>query len=230
MHRVAITTAVDRVERLAVTARSHGLDPIALPCIEVAPAPEVDLTRSRELAGAADWILVTSSRAIDVLWPDGGVPNAPVAAVGPATAEAATRAGGKVALIGDGDAGALVDELAVQARAKTVFFPHASGANLSRVTTLEEAGSRVDSIAVYETHSVPPGPDQVDAVMFGSPSAVAGWQMARSLDGLVLAAMGETTASALEDAGHHADVVPPNPDFDLLISRLAEFLRERSPV
>ena len=68
----------------------------------------------------------------------------------------------------------------------------------------------------YTAVPIGPGPDPVDGAVFGSPSAVAGWLSARTLDELaVVAAMGPTTAAALEHAGRPADIVPVPPSLDV---------------
>ncbi|NIQ59511.1 MAG: uroporphyrinogen-III synthase, partial [Gemmatimonadetes bacterium] len=69
-----------------------------LPCIRVEPAPDDVLRRLRDRAPSADWIVVTSRRAVEVVWPEGRIPAGPaVAAVGPSTADAVRSAGGRVA-------------------------------------------------------------------------------------------------------------------------------------
>jgi uroporphyrinogen-III synthase len=230
MVRVAITTAADRSSRLADHARSHGLEPVLLPCIEVIPASDAVLRTARAFASRADWLVVTSPRAVAAVWPDGEMPPFPVAAVGRATAASVEEAGGRVGLVGEAGAGSLVARLAERTEGTFVFFPHATGASPATIAALEQAGAEVKALAVYETRPVAPGPDPVDAVAFGSPSAVQGWLLSRHLDGLVLGAIGETTARALAEVGRPPQVVPPRPDFEDLMAHLAGHLRQRSPV
>jgi len=230
MGRVAITTAADRSSVLADHARSHGLEPVLLPCIEVTPASDAVLHDARALASRADWLVVTSPRAVRAVWPRGGMPPSPVAAVGPATAASVEEADGIVGLVGEAGAEALVARLAERAGGASVFFPHATGADPSTVSALVKAGAEVQAVAVYQTRPVAPGLDPVDAAAFGSPSAVRGWLISRHLDDLVLGAIGETTARALADAGRSPQVVPPRPDFEELMAHLADHLRQRSPV
>lgn len=230
MGRVAITTAADRSSLFADHARNHGLEPVLLPCIEVTPADDAVLHDAGALASDADWLVVTSPRAVRAVWPRGGMPPPPVAAVGPSTAASVEEAGGTVGLVGDAGVEALVARLAERAGGASVFFPHATGAAPSTVSALEKAGVEVKAVAVYETRLIAPGPDPVDAVAFGSPSAVRGWLISRHLQDLVLAAIGETTARALADAGRSPQVVPRRPDFEELMAHLADYLRQRSPV
>ncbi|MGH8946287.1 MAG: uroporphyrinogen-III synthase [Acidimicrobiia bacterium] len=229
--RVAITTAADRTSRLADLARHHGLVPIPLPCIEVFPATRTVLEKARALAVAADWLLITSPRAVSAVWSGGGMPPAPVASVGPATTAAIEAAGGRVQLVGDAGGQSVVRQLAHMVDGASVFFPHATGAGESSIAALERAGAQVSAVAVYETRPTPPGPEPVEAAAFGSPSAVSGWLLSRLLDELeVVAAIGETTARALLEAGRAPQVVPPHPDFEDLMARLADHLRQRSPI
>ncbi len=95
---------------------------------------------------------------------------------------------------------------------------------------LEAAGASVEARAVYEIRPVPPAADPVDAVAFGSPTAVRGWFMSRDLEGVITGAIGETTAGALAEFSMTADVEPPHPSFERLITGMAEHLRDRSAV
>lgn len=230
MPRVALTSTSDRILRLAEIVQRHGLDPVGLPCIEVTPGDDELLVRARMEATTADWLVITSRRAVEAVWPGGGMPDTPVAVVGASTAAAVREAGGVPRVIGEGGSSELIERLEAGVSGKRVLFPHASGADPSTIERLENAGAQVTAMVVYHTHPVSPPGDPVDAVIFGSPSAVTGWCQARSLEGLALAVIGETTGAALLDRGHHAHVTPPRPDFELLAALLADHLRERSSV
>lgn len=228
--RVAVTTTPDRFDRLAGRLRRLGLEPVGLACIEVIAASGDVLGQARERAGSADWLVMTSARAVEVLWPHGGMPMIPAAAVGPSTAAAVSAAGGLLEMVGDRGATALARHLGKVASGRTVFFPHASGAGTAIADALTAVGAVVDAAPVYETRPIPPGDSHVDAVMFGSPSAVDGWLLSRELDGLVVAVIGETTAAALAGKGRAPDVLARRPSFDLLSRSIAEHFREGSSV
>jgi uroporphyrinogen-III synthase len=230
MPRVGLTSTSDSLPRLSEIVSKHGLDPVRLPCIEVTPADDDSLAIARTEADGADWIVITSRRAVGAVWPRGGMPEVPVAAVGQTTAAAVHEAGGSAALVGEGGAAELIRRLGSEVSGKRVLFPHAAGADPSTVESLETAGAEVIALVVYETRPVAPEEDPVDSVMFGSPSAVAGWCLSRPLEGITLAAIGETTRAALIDRGYEPDVTPPRPDFELLAAMLADHLRERSSV
>ena len=93
---------------------------------------------------------------------------------------------------------------------------------------LRAAGAEVVAESVYETVPIAPASDTVDVAIFGSPSAVEGWCRSRSLDGLVVGAIGATTAAALTHRGHPSDVVPERPSFENLVKALTQHLREGS--
>lgn len=230
MPRIALTTTPDRAARLAPLCEEHGLEPVLLPCIEFVPADEDVLDQTRRRVAQADWLVVTSSRAISALWPNGEMPDVPVAAVGPATAQAVRNAGGRPILVGDGGGAELIDLIADRLRDASVVFPHAEGAGITTIEELESAGVSVDARAVYDIRPVSPAADPVDAVAFGSPTAVHGWLLSRDLDGLVVGAIGGTTAGALAELAVAADVEPPHPSFEGLVVGMAKHLRERSKV
>lgn len=220
MKRVAITTTADAAPRVAEPLVAHGLVPVMLPCIAISPASANVLADLRKKAAKADLIVVTSARAVRVTWPDGDMPSTPVAAVGSATAAAVTDAGGVVKVTGSGGAAELVAELGVSGL--RIVFPHARAADPSTDAELERMGATVFAATAYDTIPITPNDDKVDAAIFGSPSAVDGWLLRRHLDGLVIGAMGHTTASALRVRGVEDPVVPKNPGFEELVKALAE--------
>lgn len=210
MIRVAVTTSADRQERVGGLMRTVGLQPVALPCIEIRTAEPSILDAARRAAEQADAIVLTSARTVSVLW-ENRMPSTPVWAVGPATAAAVRRRNGRVVHVGSTGAAALADQVAPGSEA-VVAYPHAAGSD-ERVG--ERLAARVDRVVehiVYAAEPVVPGDDAVDAIAFLSPSAVIGWMGRRSTDGLVVGAIGNTTAQALRDHGVQPDVVPPSPD------------------
>lgn len=229
MPRIALTSTVDRSARLADRCARLGLAPVLLPCIDVRPSDGSHLAVVRGEAEGADWIVVTSSRAIDALWPEGGMPDTPVVAVGPTTAEAVRAAGGSTALVGTGGAEELIAGLGDRVRARTVLLAQAAKAGTTALAALQSAGAHVVARAVYEITSIAPGDEVVDAVAFGSPTAVRGWLISRSLEGVLVGAIGPTTAAAVADQSVEVDVVPPQPSFVRLVDSIADCLRDRSP-
>ena len=229
MIRVAITS--DRFAVAAAPFRAFGLDPVAMPCIRIEAAPPSLLDQARVSAAGADLLLVSSARTIDLLWPD-AMPAVDVAAVGSRTAAAISARGGRVVLCGH----AGLADLAVRMRdrwhdSKVVFPRGAVGTgspedhpgHLSLARIVEAGGGDLQEFVIYRTMSQAPGPNQVEAAVFASPSAVAGWRLSRSLAGLVIGAIGRTTREAL--AAHRpVDVVAPFPTHEALARAMACYL------
>jgi uroporphyrinogen-III synthase len=228
--RVALTTTADRALSLGGLLRGRELEPVSLPCIEVLAAGAAMVESTRRIVVDCDLLVLTSARVVEVLWPAGDMPPVPVAAVGASTATAASEAGGSVTVVGTGGGADLVAAIADSVRGKDVVFPHASGADPATLEGLLLAGASVTSEVVYETRPIAPGDDEVDAVIFGSPMAVDGWHLSRKLDGLIVGAVGATTASALDHLGTPPHVIPETPSFDRLVELVAAELTERSTV
>ncbi|HSJ36026.1 MAG TPA: uroporphyrinogen-III synthase [Acidimicrobiia bacterium] len=227
--RVAVTTASDSYACWEEALHSVGLEPLSLPCIEVHPAAEPILADARRRAAAADLLFVTSARAVRILWPAGGFPSSPAAAVGEATAAAVEQAGGIVAVCGDGDGDDLVDLVIDGVSGRRVFFPAARHADSARGRRLSAAGAHLDVEAVYATVPIAPGADPADAVVFGSPSSIEGWEMARRLDEVpVTAVMGSVTAAALRQRGREPDVIPERPSVAAIARGLANLMERTS--
>jgi len=227
--RIGVTTTADAVDRLVEPLVAAGFVPVILPCIRIDPAREEVLRRLRVAASTADWVFATSARALRLTWPDGAMPPTRVAAVGDSTAGAAEALGGDVTLVGDGGAADLARRLAPHLAGAVVVYPAARGADPETAAILEDGGARVVTEAAYVTVPIAPDHHPVDGVVFGSPSAVAGWRLSRPLTDLaVVAAMGPTTAAALAAEGRPADIVPDPPRLDLIVAALAA-AAERTP-
>lgn len=228
MTDVAVTTSADSFPRWAELLTAAGLQPVSLPCIEVVPASDDELDQARRAAGEADALLLTSPRPVGLLWPEGGMPAVPVAAVGSATAAAVEAAGGVTELVGDAGGDDLLAEWQ-DVSGRRVVFPHALGSDLGRLDTLESRGAHVERFPVYEVIPTAPGPDPVDAAIFASPSSVEGWLISRSLNELqVVGVIGATTSEAISLAGGDADAMADVPSAEAMVEALLVAL-ERKP-
>ena len=108
--------------------------------------------------------------------------------------------------------------------AHRVAYLIASGADPAPLQMLATRAARFTAPAIYSSRPIAPPLDRVDAVTFASPSAVAGWQLSRSLDGAQIGVIGETTLHAVENNGGAAAVVAPLPTFQSLAQAVAEHL------
>ena len=227
MIRLALTSTTRRNRALADLVRGLGLEPVELPCIEVVPDAGGSANLSAHLRDA-EVLVLTSARTVDLV-PEGARAVAPpVLAVGSATAFAANEAGLTVVAAGDGGVDRLVDDHARHLEGRDVVF--AGSANLLErtVAILGRHARRVRGVPLYRTVPIPPAPDPVDAAVFGSPTAVAGWASVRSFDGVVVAAVGATTAASLLEIGVVPDVVPDAAGFTDAIEAVAASRPERS--
>jgi uroporphyrinogen-III synthase len=113
--------------------------------------------------------------------------------------------------------------MAPHVRGRRVFLPRAAEGRTELLDGLVAAGADVVAAPCYRTLAVPasavaPLADailegRIDAVTFASPSAVksvvaALGARATLLERCTLAALGPTTAAALQEAGHRVTVIP----------------------
>lgn len=225
--RVAVTTTSDSYDRWAKPLARRSFEPVSLPCIEMRVAGDGHLERARMAVAGADLVLLTSPRAVRLLWPEGEMPSVPAAVVGPATGAAVEAAGGTVSVTGDSNGDGLVDRLIEDVAGRRIVFPGARSADPARVRRLREAGAAVEPFTVYETVPIAPADDRVDAAVFGSPSAVRGWILSRTLEEVSpVAAMGETTAAELRRAAREPDIVPSWPSVEAIVDGLVAIMEK----
>jgi uroporphyrinogen-III synthase len=224
MKTVAVTTSADRAAAAAIPFTFTGTTPITLPCIDIVPAAQEYLAEARASAMNVDLIIVTSRRTLDTLWPDGPLPAADFAVVGRVTARAVERRGGAVILVGSGGSDHLADALAGRVSAKSVFWPHARGADPRPIGRVGTGSASFMAPVIYQSVPIAPDATPVDVVTFASPSAVAGWQLSRSLQGETIAVIGETTRAAVDEAGAPVAIMAGEPTFQSLANSVAEHL------
>ena len=201
-----------------------GLQPVALPCVRIQEADGVALARARASVEEADLVVLTSSRALDVLWPDGPVPTPPIAMLTPAGAARVEERGGRVAHVGTGNPSDFTAYLVREAVGKRVAYPHAEDIDPRIVVSLADAAAELVAVAVYGWIPVAPALDPVEAVVFESALAVEGWMEARELSGVFVAAIGPATAAALRRHGRGPDILVRRPHFGVLAETLASAL------
>jgi uroporphyrinogen-III synthase len=237
--RVAVTRDEGLDGPLATALRSEGFQAVICPVAIEAPA--ADPAAVAAVAGDLerfDWVVAASQRAVRALagargrpWPKG----VRTAAVGRETAAALVAAGADPAPLVAAGAGAdalwAVLERADRWPGRRVLAPTIAGGRRGVIDGLRAAGALVTEIEVYR---MDPRPERdvvrdwraaaPDAVVVASPSAgrllvgAVGAPALRALRAVV--AMGETTASALREAGLEA-TVPPAADFPSLARHLA---------
>jgi uroporphyrinogen-III synthase len=199
-----------------------------LPLISFAPPEKFDeLDAALARLESFDWFIFTSANAVQAV--EGrrqelaqgevaGLKLPRVAAVGPATADAAEIAGYSVEFVAAEHSGAgIVKELGEDLKGRSVFLPRSDKANPDLPEALRRRGAVVTEVVAYRT--LAPGEtdrvrvkeslkDGVDGILFFSPSAVKnflellGRERLAALQGrAVMVAIGPTTAGALSAAG-----------------------------
>ncbi len=253
--RVVITRAVEQSSDLVTKLERRGAIPISLPLVAFStPENFAPLDAALHRWQEFDWVLFTSANAVQsvaqratskhlgILRPSS---RPQIAAVGPATNEAATKAGLHVTHVAKTHLGlALAEELAQQLRNKTVFLPRSDRANPDLPAALKKLGATVTEVVAY--HTLPPSnvdrsrvsevlDENSDAVLFFSPSAVnnladlIGRESLAALQSkIAIAAVGPVTTAALRDHGVTNVVTAAGTSADAIISALESHFAARA--
>lgn len=226
--RVVVTRAIEQSDSLCSDLQTRGATPVLLPLISFAP-PEnfAPLDAALHDFSQFDWLFLTSQNVLRSLLErcaslkislPAAVGNVQIAAVGPATAHAASDVGLTITHVAENHQGlALAEELHAELLGCRVFLPRSDRANPELPEALRRLGAQVVEAIAYRT--VRPGdPDpavlsavsdgDADAILFFSPTAVLhfrdllGEAKFRAVqEKAVFAAIGPVTARALQDAG-----------------------------
>jgi hydroxymethylbilane synthase len=249
--RVLTTGTLPLAESLRRAFERRGAVVIHQPTITVAPpdAPEVlDTAIVAARSGAYDWVIATSENAVDAVARAAGGEHAPrVATVGEQTARRLRQRGVASDLVPAGDqraAGLLTAMNDVDLYGARVLCLLGNRARTELADGLRARGARVDVVEAYRTVDLAE-PDanalasiragEVDVVTFGSPSSVhslvrlLGVDLA-ALSGACLAAIGPTTATAMDAAGLTAHVVALTPDADGIADAVSAYLSGKPQV
>lgn len=189
-----------------------------------------------------DVILVTSRRAAEAMGPRRGrCVGARVAAVGERTAGALRDLGWDVTHTGDAGALGLIRGLlrsGALSSSERVLYPVSSLGGHDAVELLDQQQIACQRVEIYRVLPECPHPEVVltdvgaglDAIAFTSPSAVSaveavlGENFATVLHGLVVAAIGPTTAAAVDRRGAATNLVVADP---VGLEGVVEALRHR---
>ncbi len=221
--RVLVTRAVGQAGELMAALRTNGLEPVAVPAIEVElDPPGGDLDAAARRIDTFAWVVVTSAngaRAIlEAAWRVGTTVARPRwAVIGAATGESLGRSGIDVLFLpGRTDGHALAGELPM-ARGERVLVVRGNLAGGEVAASLRARGALVDDVIGYRTHEAPDSSRTVlrravaggaiDAIVFTSGSTVRGLATLAEAEGLDLVSIpavciGPGTAAAARAAGY----------------------------
>lgn len=190
--RVVVTRAAENSESLVRALQAEGAVVLLVPLVAFSLPDDVAVVdQAIREAGQYGWMLLTSQNAVRALRERSdtlgislakAMDGVRIAAVGPATAEAARGAGLHVEYVAVKHQGtALAEELSEKIAGKLILLPRSDRANPELVEKLESLGARVKEIVAYKTVR-PDGlsgarvekmvKEGVDAVLFFSPSAI----------------------------------------------------------
>jgi uroporphyrinogen-III synthase len=239
---VVNTRALHQQPALTELCVDRGWDVLTFPCIGV---ELTNTTLISEHIAALDvpyaWLVLTSSNAVDavaVAAKNRPLILPPVACVGAATAlYAEERLGVRVTFVpSDATGSALAHQLPMNA-SKRILLPQSAIASPETAAIMRSRGAVVDVITAYTLHSGSGGDDvpnavitgKVDAVMVTSPSALDGFLTRMeaagvpypSIERLIFAPIGPTTAKAIFNKSLHTLPIPTEHSLEGLIDVLA---------
>lgn len=246
--RVVITRAVEQARELAEALKSAGAEPIVLPVLRIAPLENYEALDAALKSGGFDWVLFTSQNAVSATrqrverlriaepWE-----QSRVGVVGEATAKEARRAGFRVTHIASRATGkALVRDLAGELRGRSVFLPRSDRGDPELQQALEGCGAKVTAAVAYRTvindalsTDERSKVAESDAVLFFSPSAVAGFFRMFGADArkwfeesAVAAAVGPVTQASLNAAGVGRVIAAEEASVAGIVEALADFFQQ----
>ncbi len=225
---VVVTRAREQAQQFVRRLEEMGAEVLLFPAVSFSdPADPGPLDAALRALGSFDWVLFTSANAVRffckrsrALGLDCGsleLPR-PMAAVGPATAQAAAEEGLRVEHVAGRHSGkALAEELRTAVAGRRVLLPRSDRAGDDLPSALRSAAAEVVEVVAYRTGGAA-GADsgvldrvragKVDVLTFASPSAfhnfseALGSNVVQQLAARTpLAAIGPTTAGAIRDAG-----------------------------
>lgn len=259
--RVVVTRAPEQAGELIRQLQERGAVVLLLPAVTFTdPQDPEPLERGIRSLDSFHWLLFTSQNAVKFFAKrcrmlgtfsqkdaGGPAPGQPlVAAVGPATAEAAAKDGFHVEYVARQFRGvALAEELGPRLAEKRVLLPRSDLAGADLPAALRAQGAEVVDVVAYHT-GVPESYDhsvadsirrgEVDVVSLLSPSAFhrlaeeVGLETLRQQSGrMVLAAIGPVTAATIREAGLPVEIEPREATSAALVAAIAGYFAERLP-
>jgi uroporphyrinogen-III synthase len=252
--RIVNTRAAHQAAALDRLLREHGAEPLAYPCIAIAPpddTTQLDNALRAVSQGAYNWLILTSANTVLALAQRlaalglslTNVSRLKTAAVGPATAQAAGELLGlHIEIMPDEYvAEALADALALSKGAR-VLLPQSGLARPALAETLSSQGASVTVIEAYQTVVGSGGTDvprllaqqQVDAISFTSPSTVNNFLRRLENEGgnrnhlspVCIACIGPQTTQAARNCGLHVSVVPEEHTVEGLVESLQRYFEK----
>lgn len=254
--RVVVTRGSDQARELGEAIAQAGAQPIFLPLIEVKPesdlGPVADVVRELD---RFDWLILTSVNAVNIFLQQcrqlgqtlsakgQGLPR--IAAVGPATRDAAVSHGLSVDAMPTEYVGTAIPEALGDVRGLRVLLPRSARGSSALPNILRELGAEVVDLPIYDTVTSLPTKkaqdgldDGVAAITFASSSAVQGWldavaahaHLHSAAADAVIVCIGPSTAQKAREGGLEVDVVAENHTVGGMVEALTGYFTGREPL
>jgi uroporphyrinogen-III synthase len=251
--RILVTRAAHQAGKLSEGLRALGAIPVEVPVLDIAPPADFEaLDVALQRLDSFDWIIFTSANTVRAIAARGAAIGADlargtaakVAAVGAATAVAATEAGWKVNVVPESYvAESLAAVLTHQIKEKSVLLARAAIARDVIPDALRAAGATVDIVDAYR-NVIPEGAPErlrqalaegLDAATFTSSSSVthlADAARAAGLDfpfaGVSAISIGPITSQTLRELGWEPTAEADQSDIAGLITAVRRVLAKAS--
>ncbi len=244
--RVLVTRAAHQAGKLSDGLRALGAEPVEVPVLAIEPPPSYDpLDRSLGQLGTYQWLILTSANTVRICAERAaqagvdltGHSALKVAAVGKATAKAATEAGFTVSFVPESYLGeSLAEGLLNGIAGKRVLLARAAVARDIIPDTLRAAGAIVDVVDAYLNMMPADAPDKlksalsvgIDAAAFTSSSTVThlSYAAARAgipfpLENVRAVSIGPITSQTLRELGWSPAAEADPSDISGLIAAVA---------
>ncbi len=246
--RVVITRAAEQANTLADMLQARSAEALLYPCIAIEPPADtgaLDSALQSAARGEFDWLILTSSNAVNILAQRAAalqldVSGMRAAAVGRATAEAAqSNLVMRVEFLPEIYSSAALAATIPVKPGERVLLPQADIALTDLSDALERRGAAVLTVMAYRTvmgvggAAVPLLLKQrtIDAITFTSPSAVRNflWRLVEEsgctadLRHAAIACIGAATAAAAERCGLSVEVLPQVSTLEHLVQSLEDY-------
>ena len=250
--RIVVTRSREQAGNLVEMLEARGAEAIQAPTIRIAPPEDLTaLDAAVAQAGAFNWIVFTSTNAVDAFMQRlldisdiRELKGVRLCAIGPSTAQRLARSGLRVDLTPDEARSEAVIEALKAAGPLTgtrILLPRADIAREVLTDQLRDAGADVTEVVAYRTQLGGGDRDgdhdiyrmlldrRIDAVTFTSASTVKNFarifgeeQAADLLNSTVVASIGPVTAEAAQQLGIQTTVMPARYTTEDLVDALVD--------
>lgn len=244
--RVVVTRGQEQADEFAVQLSAVGFTPVLFPVIQFVALPSPQLDKTLDSITEYDWLVFTSGNAVDFFWrrvDEGGLPLSlpSVAVVGSATLRKLAEHGIRADFVPAEFTGTQLALGLGDLTGKRVLLPRARIGRPEIVALLQQQGAVVDDVALYDTVTAVPTPQNLDhlaagfdAITFTSPSSVRNFfkiiqpeldrfpRLVQSLQHAAIACIGPSTAAAAQSFDLCVDLIPDEYTIDGLILALVQ--------